>query len=95
MSPQPPGATALLLEYWLGDRVKKSILGHWIVIQLSSTRPPVSPEFEFQLLRSRRSNLTSGTQLCATPQCSFKRSLVRAARAGALLERVYCKIHML
>ena len=50
MSPQPPGAAALSLVWALGDTVRKSILGHWMVSQLSSTSPPVSPELAFQLL---------------------------------------------
>ena len=52
MRPQPPGAASSELAASLGTPVRKSTLGHWMVSQLSSTRPPVSPELAFQSLQA-------------------------------------------
>ena len=49
--PQPPGATELVLETASGVTVRKLTFAHWTVSHESSTRPPVSPELAFQLLR--------------------------------------------
>ena len=49
--PQPPGATELELDTLLGVTVRKSTFCHCMVNHESSTRPPVSPEFAFQLLQ--------------------------------------------
>ena len=53
--PQPPGAAELLADMLLGVRVRKSILGHSMLSQVSSTKPPVSPELAFQHLCSKHS----------------------------------------
>ena len=50
MRPQPPVAAALAAALALGETVRKSTFGHWMVSQLSSTRPRVSPELAFQHL---------------------------------------------
>ena len=72
MRPQPPGAAALAAASALGETVRKSTFGHWMVSQLSSTRPPVSLELAFQHLQPHTADdcrccLDSSVSLAALP----------------------------
>ena len=69
-SPQPPGAKELVADTLLGVKVRKSILGHSTLSQVSSTKPPVSPELAFQHLRNKHCAVREPSQAMCSACCA-------------------------